>query len=71
LAESQFLPVRKSIANDIVYKNRPEDRQVVANVEPADLVGPVHKLGLSLEEDFKHAPEADDVVHIKPAQIGL
>jgi ABC-type glycerol-3-phosphate transport system substrate-binding protein len=28
LAESQFLPVRKSIANDIVYKNRPEDRQV-------------------------------------------
>jgi multiple sugar transport system substrate-binding protein len=28
LAESQFLPVRKSIARDIVYKDRPEDRKV-------------------------------------------
>jgi multiple sugar transport system substrate-binding protein len=28
LAESQFLPVRKSIAGDIIYKDRPEDRKV-------------------------------------------
>jgi hypothetical protein len=31
----------------------------------------VRKLGFSLEEDFEHATEADDVVHIEPAQVGL
>jgi multiple sugar transport system substrate-binding protein len=38
LAESQFLPVRKSIANAIVYKDRPEDRKVF--IEQAATVPP-------------------------------
>ena len=35
---------------------------LVADVELADLVGLMRKLGLSLEEDFNHATEADDVL---------
>ncbi len=44
---------------------------LVADVEFPDLVGLMRELRLCLEENFEHATEADDIVHVKSTQVCL
>src|SRR6202011_3104581 len=44
---------------------------LVADIEFPNLVGLMRELWVSLEEDFKHAAEADAIVHVKPTQVRL